>query len=349
MEGPLAKYETVYVMQAWGRILLGYQPVLSIEITNRCPLSCPGCYAYQPNHVSGTALEQIGEYAGDDLVEGILRLVRARRPLLVYLVGGEPLVRYRELSVLLPRLCAECVKVELVTSAVRPIPLEWGALRNLTIVVSIDGLQPEHDLRRRPATYDRILANIQGHRVVVHCTVTGQMARREGYLAEFVSFWSRPDVDLIRISLFTPQIGESREEVLSPGDRRRVVEDLRQLHHQHPKLRVTTGMLDAYLRPPASPDRCIFARVTATVSSDLKSAVLPCQFGGTPDCSQCGCVATAGMETIGRTRLAGVRLGSIYDTSLKIGSLVARARQLLRRAGGPIETMPAAETEPETD
>ena len=34
------------VLQAWGRILAGYQPNLSIEITRECPLTCPGCYAY---------------------------------------------------------------------------------------------------------------------------------------------------------------------------------------------------------------------------------------------------------------------------------------------------------------
>ena len=299
--------------------------------------------------MSGTALEKIDEYAGDNLVEGILGLVETRRPLLVYLVGGEPLVRYRELSVLLPELCSRGIKVEVVTSAVRPIPAEWSRLEDLTVVVSIDGLQPEHDARRKPATYDRILSHIEGHNIVVHCTVTGQMTRKPGYLAEFVEFWNRPEVVRIRMSLFTPQIGESREEVLSPEDRRRVVADLGRLHRVYPKLRLTTRMLDAYLKPPTSPERCIFARATGCVSSDLKTLVLPCQFGGSPDCSQCGCAATAGMEAIGQFRLAGVRLGAIYDFSLKIGSLASRMRRFLGRAGSALETVPAAGVEPGTD
>ena len=36
---------------AWRSILRGYAPMLSIEITRECPLSCPGCYAYGQHHL----------------------------------------------------------------------------------------------------------------------------------------------------------------------------------------------------------------------------------------------------------------------------------------------------------
>jgi hypothetical protein len=35
----------------WGRVLAGYAPALSIEITRECPLQCPGCYAYGEDHL----------------------------------------------------------------------------------------------------------------------------------------------------------------------------------------------------------------------------------------------------------------------------------------------------------
>lgn len=320
-----------YVVRAWGRIVRGYRPILSVEITNRCPLSCPGCYAYQPNHVNGVALEMLGEHSGQDLVRGILELVARHRPLLVSLVGGEPLVRYRELSILLPQLCSKDLVVEVVTSAVRPIPAEWNELPNFRIVVSIDGLQPEHDARRKPATYERILSHIEGRRVIVHCTVTGQMARRPGYLEEFVAFWSaRPEVETIRISLFTPQVGEMKEEVLLPADRKRVVEELGRIHAKYPKIEIKGKMLDVYLKPPSSPQKCIFSQITRCVSSDLQSLVLPCQFGGTPDCSQCGCAATMGFEAVGRASIAGIRLGAIFRVSRRVGRVVNRVRESLR-------------------
>ncbi|HXK61578.1 MAG TPA: radical SAM protein [Acidobacteriota bacterium] len=324
------------IWRAWGRILQGYRPFLSIEITKRCPLSCPGCYAYQPNHVNGIPLEEIGEYTDVDLIDRVLELVDEHRPLAVYLVGGEPLVRHRELSILLPELLRRRVKVEVVTSAVRPIPAEWRRLDNLSIVVSVDGLQPEHDARRRPATYDRILAHIAGHKIIVHCTVTAQMTRRPGYLEEFFDFWSRRlEVTSIRISLFTPQQGESSAEILAPTQRRRVIDELSRLRPLYPKVRLTSRMLDAYREPPGNPDNCIFSKVTHCISSDLESPISPCQFGGTPDCTQCGCVATVGLDALGRTTLGGIRLRNILSVSSWVGAAMDRLRRAANGPSGP--------------
>jgi MoaA/NifB/PqqE/SkfB family radical SAM enzyme len=179
------------IVPAWGRVLRGRTPLLSLEITKECPLRCPGCYAYEPGHLNGAGgLRQLHDLKGDALVEGVLDLVKRVRPMHVSIVGGEPLVRYRELEVLLPELARLGVEVQLVTSAVGPIPPGWSALANLHFVVSVDGLPPEHDVRRAPATYDRIVRHIAGHRITIHCTVTAPMARRPGYLADFVRLWA---------------------------------------------------------------------------------------------------------------------------------------------------------------
>ena len=61
----------------------------------------------------------------------VFDLVDREAPLLVYIVGGEPLVRFRELNEILPQVCARTVETHLVTSAVRPIPAEWAKLDNL--------------------------------------------------------------------------------------------------------------------------------------------------------------------------------------------------------------------------
>ena len=70
------------IVPAWGRILLGYRPSLSIEVTRECPLRCPGCYAYGEDHLGGgITLRQVRDYKGDDLVRGILDLVDRHRPI----------------------------------------------------------------------------------------------------------------------------------------------------------------------------------------------------------------------------------------------------------------------------
>ena len=318
-----------WVLTAWGRILAGYQPALSIEITRECPLRCPGCYAYGDDHLGGdVTLREVRDFKGQALIDGVIDLVDRHRPLHVSIVGGEPLVRYKELNAILPLLAKRRIHTQLVTSAVREIPQEWASIPDLTISVSVDGLQPEHDVRRAPATYDRILKHIVGHMIVVHCTVTRQQVRRPGYLEEFLRFWSdRTEVRKIWISLYTPQIGEVSEERLLPADRAQVVADLKALRLQYPKLEAPVGLIDAYANPPDSPDECVFARTTTSISADLTTKITPCQFGGTPDCQNCGCVASAGLAALGRHTLLGfIPVGTLFTGSVRIGERMRRLR-----------------------
>jgi MoaA/NifB/PqqE/SkfB family radical SAM enzyme len=318
------------VISAWGRILSGYTPALSIEITRECPLRCPGCYAYGDEHLggNGVTLRALSDYKGDELVSRFMEVIDRTRPLHVSIVGGEPLVRYRELMVILPELSKRGIHAQLVTSAVRPLLDEWRGLFRLSIVVSIDGLQPEHDERRKPATYERILKHIEGHAITVHCTVTRQQVNRPGYLEEFIRFWSlRPEVTKIWMSLYTPQIGEVSAERLSPADREHVVQDLMALRLRYPKLFAPKGLLEVYAKPPSSPDECVFAKTTKCVSADFETRITPCQYGGNPDCSNCGCIASAGLAAMARHQLWGfIPVGSLFTGSMKIGERVKRLR-----------------------
>src|SRR6478735_3566288 len=120
------------VIRAWKLILGGRAPSLSIEITRECPLRCPGCYAYEDNHLGGTeTLRDLADFKGDALIKGVLEVVDREKPLHLSIVGGDPLVRYRELDVLLPKLRARGIHVQVVTSAFRPIAPAWASIPNL--------------------------------------------------------------------------------------------------------------------------------------------------------------------------------------------------------------------------
>lgn len=313
------------LFRAWGRTLVGRRPSLSIELTRECPLRCPGCYAYEDGHIgNGLNLRQLVDSKGEALIKGVLDLVEQYRPIHLSLVGGDPLVRFRELTILLPQLVQRGLHVQLVTSAFREIPKSWAAIHRLSVVVSIDGLQPEHDARRKPATYERILKNIQGHQITVHCTITAQMMRRPGYLQEFLEFWTnQEEVKRVWMSFFTPQKGASDPEKLSPEQRTQAVHELLRLRKLYPKLSMPESIIREFLHPPASPEKCIFAQTTQVISADLKTTITPCQFGGDPDCSQCGCIASMGLAAVGHHRiLPGVSVGSILNASLKVGSVL---------------------------
>ncbi|MBS1808905.1 MAG: radical SAM protein [Acidobacteria bacterium] len=315
------------VVRAWGRILQGKSPSLSLEITKECPLRCPGCYAFEPEHLQNLGpLRSLADHKGDDLVQAVLNVVREHRPLHLSIVGGEPLVRFRELNSILPELGKMGISVQLVTSAVREIPKEWAQIPGLYVVVSIDGLQPEHDARRKPATYDRILKNIVGHQITVHCTVTSQIAEQAGYLEEFLTFWSaKEEVKRVWFSLFTPQMGAQDVEILSPATRLKVLQELGSLRSRFPKLHLPNQVIEGYKNPPAKPEDCIFSRTTLNLTADLQSKITPCQFGGKPDCSQCGCIASAGLAAVGNHRLFGIMpLRSLFNASDQVGQLVKK-------------------------
>jgi len=238
-------------------------------------------------------------------------------------------VRYRELDRLLPKVADMDVEVQVVTSAVRPIPAAWRDLPNLHLAVSVDGLQPEHDRRRAPATYDRILGHISGHRVNIHCTITRQQLQRPDYLGDFAAFWSaREEVGRIWFSLYTPQEGERSDERLTPEDRKFALAELARLRACYAKIEMPDRVLDGYLHPPSSPRECIFAQTTTCISADLTTRITPCQFGGRPVCAECGCIASAGLASFGRYKLAGlVPISSLFSVSRRIGKRVGVGRE----------------------
>ena len=313
------------VFRVWAGILRGRRPFLSIEITRECPLRCPGCYAYEPDHLGAAGpLAELGDLKGDNLVAGVLDLVRKERPVHLSIIGGEPLVRYRELDVLLPQLGALDVEVQVVTSAVRSIPAAWSKLDHVHLTVSVDGLQPEHDRRRTPATYARILKHIAGHHVNVHCTVTRQMLGRPGYLDEFAAFWSRiSEASKIWFSIYTPQEGDRSEERLTAEDRAQLIAELPRLCERFPKVDMPQSVLDGYRKPPSKPDECVFALVTNCLSADLSTSISPCQFGGHPVCTECGCIASAGLASFARYQIGGlISVGDIFAASHRLGKWV---------------------------
>lgn len=320
-----------HILQSWGKVLRGHTPLLSIEITRECPLRCPGCYAYGSNHLGGeVTLRELSDKRGDELVRGVLGLVDRHKPLQVSLVGGEPMVRHRELGRILPQLSSRGIFTMIVTSGIIVIPAEWMDLPRFTAAVSVDGLPEHHNVRRHPATYELILSNIAGRRVNIHWTITAPMLERTSYLEEYVRFWNgRDEVHNIWVSLYSPQRGEQSAERLTPAHRELVARELPRLRELYPKLLTPGGYAQALQHPPSSPKQCTFSRLSKNYSADLKTHVEPCVFGGDPDCSQCGCSASAAVHWISGIQVAGpLKAGHLLHGSMRIGGAVARLQHL---------------------
>jgi hypothetical protein len=196
------------------------------------------------------------------------------------------------------------------------------------VVVSVDGLPEHHHVRRKPATYERILKNIEGCRVNIHGTITRVMMQRPGYIAEYISYWnSLPEVVRIWVSLYTPQEGEHTPEMLTLAERRRAAEDLIEARMRNPKLLMNRGIANAICHPPRNPSACMFARMSTNLSADLNTRVEPCIFGGKPDCSQCGCAISTGLHWLKTKHLGAVRVEHVALAAAAIGSVAGRLRE----------------------
>jgi hypothetical protein len=105
------------------------------------------------------------------------------------------------------------------------------------------------------------------------------------------------------------------------------LQELVRLRRKFPKLSLPDQVIKGYRNPPKSPDQCIFSRTTLNITADLRGRITPCQFGGNPDCSQCGCLASAGLNAVGDHRLLGfLPLRSIFNVSDQIGRMTAGVR-----------------------
>jgi hypothetical protein len=135
----------------------------------------------------------------------------------------------------------------------------------MNIVVSIDGLQPEHDVRRAPATYDRILKNIAGQQITIHCTITGQRMKQPGYLKKFLRYWTpKPEIRKVWFSLFTPQVGDRLPEMLQPDERPHAIADMLALRNEFPKTGHAGGVNSAVrVAPTQSQGLCLCAHYSS--------------------------------------------------------------------------------------
>ena len=221
------------------------------------------------------------------------------------------------------------IHVQLVTSAVREIPAEWHGIPRLSIVVSIDGLQPEHDVRRTPATYDRILKHIAGppdHGALHGHAAAGEPAGLPRRVPALLVGAPEVEQDLDQ-PLHAAARRSLRRAAAARGSRSGSSPTCMALRLRYPKLTMPKGLIEVYASPPASPDECVFARTTTTHLGrpDDEDHAVPVR-------RRARLRATAaasprpGLAAVGRHQLWGfIPVGSIFTGSVKVGEQRAAA------------------------
>ena len=270
--------DTGPVLRAWGSILTGGQPNLSIEITRECPLRCPGCYAYGDTHLGGdVVLRELADFKGQALIDGLLQVVRRRRPIHLSIVGGEPLVRFRELDVVLPQLTAMGVHTQVVTSAVRPIPVVVGGHAG----AAGGGVDRRTAARtRRAPDAGHLRAHPQAHRRAAHHgALHADPAAGAARLRRRVHASSgRPTATSSASGSASTRrrAAKTPPERLRPADRALLVEEIAALYATEPKLSRHAAVGRARLPQPAAQSRRLHLREDDGLPvGGLKRAITP--------------------------------------------------------------------------
>ena len=141
--------------------------------------------------------------------------------------------------------------------------------------------------------------------------------------------------------MFTLNVGDDWPEVLTASESGQAIEDMVVLRREFPKLDMPEGLLRQFAAPPHSPEDCVFALTTETISADLETKITPCQFGGKPDCASCGCIASMALAAVAANKLGGViPVGRSFKASGKLGAMRSRRTQATRPTAAPLTVLP---------
>ena len=238
------------IIPAWGRILRGYRPALSVEITRECPLRCPGCYAYGDDHLGGeVTLRQVSDFKGQELVDRFFALIDAHRAAPRLDRGrrtARPLSRARRD----PAAALENGHLHAGRHQRRPARPDGMGRRfrgSRSWCRSTDCSPNTTSGASRPPT---IASSSTSKDTRSRCTARSRGSSRAATAISRSSCGSGPRIPIrgqIWISLYTPQVGEQSDERLTPADRERVVAALMHLRKSFPKLQ-HAGRVDRGVR-----------------------------------------------------------------------------------------------------
>ena len=94
---------------------------------------------------------------------------------------------------------------------------------------------------------------------------------------------------------------------------------------------MNNGIARAVESPSATPNECLFSRMSTNYVADLQTRVEPCIFGGVPDCSQCGCAISTGLHWLKTVRVAQrVKIETLVNRSVELGSVLGKLRSEYR-------------------
>lgn len=270
--------------------ILGSGPTTtSLDVTNRCNLSCTHCYYYaKPYEQDNLTDDEWVAFVRDHLLREHPSIKMATY------VGGEPMLR----SGLIERLRRHFLFNWVVTNGTRPVPRwPWA-----TFAFSVDGDREDHDRIRGEGMFARTLENIAGSDNLnfVHTTIT--TLNLDG-LGRMVEALSALPVRGVRFSAYTPMEGAADPMLPQRGA---VYGAIRRLKSEyggfvlHPD-----DEIEHFRTGVAWGENCSLRYRMPSYSSkgELKEK---CVMGPGTDCARCGCTVPSYLYSLEKDRSAAM-------------------------------------------
>ena len=267
----------------------GRYPVVVVNVTNRCNLTCQHCFIFRDGNPNEAPLLVRDELSNAAILETLIGLRDRHGIASVLWMGGEPLLR-RE-------LVADGVRLfprnTIVTNGTIPL-VDFGA--SALYVVSLDGPEDLNDAIRGAGIYRKVMRNLSRipaeltSRVQVQCVVT---KRNQHRLGELVDALRTTRAGWMTFSFYVPRANDTGPDVWETNEERAgAVREVMRLKALHPGfVRNSTHMLELMLPPQCKQvtDACPAHDNVLPLYLDGDHFATPfCCYGNDVDCDRCG-------------------------------------------------------------
>ena len=254
------------------RLAVGTAHTAMIDITDVCNLRCPHCYYFHK-------LRDLAQEPAAEVWEERFRGLYRDGVRIVLLLGGEPALRQDVLW----RADKVFPFVDVCTNGTVKIPT-WFRHR---IFLSLDGGPEMHDALRGKGVFSRVMDNYRGDpRVLIH-----MMLGKANYkdLETLVRTARENGLRGLCCSLYSPVQGEEDPLMLSPDQRRAVLDEIRRVRSLFPGVVRMSDRVLAWYVAEHDIRSCYWGR--SVLHSDVSWRKRLC--AGQANCAQCGCLSGA--------------------------------------------------------
>ena len=206
--------------------------LLLLTITHRCNLTCSGCY------MRNRQVQQISEMNFDE-IRSVVSQARDLGVANIVILGGEPLLRWKEILGI-ARMFPDFPFLLFTNGLLLndEVAKEMVSCSNVIPFISFDGFREETDARRGSGVFDRLLsvcALLNDRLLFFGCSVTVTRENIDTVLGEpFMQTLIGTGARAVTLIPFVPTMPGTDGLVLTPGQKRTLIESIPELSRKFP-------------------------------------------------------------------------------------------------------------------